>query len=68
MKELLVCFIREEDGDVVQNVIIIAIMAALALLFGGTIRDFVTTLIDNISSSGTGAADLANEIAGGGEG
>lgn len=50
MKELLVRFIREEEGDVVQNVIIIAIFAALALTFGQQITGYVQGIINKITS------------------
>ena len=60
MKDLMVRFIKEEDGDVVQNVIIIAILAALALLFGNTIMDFVKRLIGIIDETGEGAASAAS--------
>lgn len=61
MKELLVRFIREEEGDVVQNVIIIAIFAALALVFGNTIKNFVEDLMKKISTAGQGAEDAVTE-------
>lgn len=49
MQDLLRRFIQEEDGDVVQNVIIVAVFAALALLFSNTIRDLVTGLLAKIT-------------------
>lgn len=55
MKDLMVRFINEEDGDVVQNVIIIAIFAALALLFGRTVVEFVQGLISKMQEAGSGA-------------
>lgn len=55
MKEIMMRFLQEEDGDVVQTVIMIAIFAALALLFGNTIIDFVQGLIERISETGEGA-------------
>ncbi len=62
MKELLVRFIREEEGDVVQNVIIIAIFAALALVFGRTIKDFVNGLIEKIKTTGADAGSEVDDI------
>lgn len=62
MKDLLVRFIKEEDGDVVQNVIIIAIFAALALFFGNTIKNFVMSLIDKISQTGQEAEKSVGDI------
>lgn len=62
MKNLLVRFLREEDGDVVQTVIIIAVFAALALLFGNTIKTFVNDLITRIKATGADANDLVDEI------
>lgn len=67
MKEFLTRFIQEEDGDVVQNVIIIAIFAALALLFGKTIKEFVMKLIDVIKGSGESAVSEATAIGAGGD-
>ena len=64
MKEQVIRFFKEEDGDVVQNVIIIAIFAALALLFGNTIKDFVEGLIESISSTGEEAKNVVSEITG----
>lgn len=64
MKEQVIRFFKEEDGDVVQNVIIIAIFAALALLFGNTIKDFVEGLIKSISGTGEKAKQLAEDVAG----
>lgn len=68
MKELLVRFIREEEGDVVQNVIIIAIFAALALVFGRTIKDFVNGLIEKIKTTGANAGSEVENILGNGAG
>ncbi len=62
MQDLLKRFIQEEDGDVVQNVIIIAIFAALALMFGNTIKKFVVDLINKIASTGEGANQTVGEI------
>lgn len=62
MKDLLVRFIKEEDGDVVQNVIIIAIFAALALFFGNTIKNFVMSLIEKISKTGQEAEKSVGDI------
>lgn len=62
MKDLLVRFIKEEDGDVVQNVIIIAIFAALALFFGNTIKNFVMSLIEKISKTGQEAEKSVGAI------
>lgn len=64
MKEQVIRFFKEEDGDVVQNVIIIAIFAALALLFSNTIKDFVEGLIESISSTGEEAKNVVSEITG----
>lgn len=63
MKDLMVRFMREEDGDVVQNVIIIAIFAALALLFGNTIVDFVKGLIERITKTGADTGSTIDGIA-----
>ncbi len=62
MQDLLRRFIQEEDGDVVQNVIIVAIFAALALLFGNTIKSFVENLLKNLRSSEEKASSLVSEI------
>ena len=62
MKKLLVRFIQEEEGDVVQNVIIIAIFAALALVFGRTIKDFVNGLIEKIKTTGADAGSEVDDI------
>jgi hypothetical protein len=48
MQDLLRRFIQEEDGDVVQNVIIVAIFAALALMFGNTIVDYVKKILGKL--------------------
>ena len=58
MKDLLVRFMREEEGDTVQTVIIIAVMAALALVFGKTIKSFVGNIIEQIRETGEEAGSL----------
>lgn len=62
MQDLLKRFIQEEDGDVVQNVIIIAIFAALALMFGNTIKEFVVNLVNKIASIGGNAENTVGGI------
>lgn len=62
MKDLLVRFIKEEDGDVVQNVIIIAIFAALALFFGNSIKEFVMKLIENIGRASDETEKTVSEL------
>lgn len=51
MQDLLKRFIQEEDGDVVQTVIIIAVFAALALVFGNSIKGFVMDLVNDIGKT-----------------
>lgn len=64
MKEFLTRFIQEEDGNVVQTVIIIAIFAALALLLGKTIREFVEGFLADLGKTGKETSSLTEQIRG----
>ncbi len=53
MKELIMSFIKEEDGlGTVEIVVIIAILIGIALLFKKQIFTFVKSLLDSIFGEG----------------
>ena len=58
MLNLIKNFFKEEDGlGTVEVVILIAVLVAVALIFGGTIKGIVQDMLNKVSGNATGAID-----------
>lgn len=60
MKKFISKFFKEEDGmGTVEIIIIIGVLVAIALIFSGSIKNLVSSMISKVNDAGNAGVDEA---------